>query len=81
MKNIMINGSNNQLELAFDNATRATNCAVRRRHTVASRWFRRMHQVVDSARDWRPALPTRHSVAAIATAAPQLRIIEHKIAA
>jgi hypothetical protein len=77
MKNNMINGSNNQLELALDASTEAANCALRRRKTVTSQWFHRMHQVVDSARDWRPALPARTP----ATAAPQLRLIEHKLAA
>ncbi len=66
MKNIQINNHNgthelntdsNQLDLGLgsDHSARCTKPVTRRRHSHASLWFRRMRQIVDSARDWRPA--------------------------
>jgi hypothetical protein len=66
MKNIMLNnGSNgqtsNQLDLGLDAPAkpRCDKTTARRRHSQASVWFRRMRQIVDSARDWQPAPPPR----------------------
>ena len=68
----------NQLELRLDTPSRSINRALRRRRrAIASLWFRRMHQVVDSAREFRPAIVTSGP----ATAAPEFQMVEHKMAA
>ena len=55
------NENSNQLELGFSGGpageARCTKPAMRRRHSQASVWFRRMRQIVESARDWQPAPP------------------------
>ena len=51
---------NKQMELTFNGVqTTAPNSPRQRRIRVARWWFERMHQVVDQAFDWRPALPPR----------------------
>ena len=59
INNGSIEQNSNQLELGLDpaNQPRCTKTAHRRRHSQASVWFRRMRQIVESARDWQPAPP------------------------
>ena len=68
----------NQLELRLDVRSRSINRAVRRRRrAIASLWFRRMHQVVGSAREFKPAIVD----CGPATPAPEFQMDEHKMAA
>ena len=52
-----LNTDSNQLDLGLDSdhSPRCTKPVTRQRHGHASLWFRRMRQIVDNARDWRPA--------------------------